>query len=318
MMNNMKSKKVIAVIFGGRSGEHDVSLNSARSLLSVLDENKYDIFPIGIDHDGIWYSGEDTLEKMIAGNHEGLFEVTILPDPTKAGLYRISDGKMKLITKLDVVFPIVHGTYGEDGSLQGLLEMAEIAYIGGGVLGSSVGMDKGVFKDVMKANGIPVVDSLLFIRSDINQDPDKVVKEITRKFNFPVFVKPANMGSSVGISKCTNSSDLVEGLLEAARFDRRILVECGINAREIEISVLGNDQPIASVPGEIKPSREFYSYESKYIDGSSGLQIPAQISEGLSEELKKMAIKAYQAIDCAGMARVDFFLDKQYWKILSE
>ena len=314
MMNEMESKKKIAVIFGGRSGEHDVSLDSARSLLSVLDENRYDVIPVGIDRDGIWYSGKGTLEKMITCNQADLFEVTILPDPTKAGLYRISDGMMELITKLDVVFPIIHGTYGEDGSLQGLLEMADIAYVGGGVLGSSVGMDKGVFKDVMEANCIPIVDSLLFIRSEIKRDQNRVIEEITKKFDFPVFVKPANMGSSVGISKCNNPSDLVEGLQEAARFDRRILVECGINAREIEVSVLGNDKPIASIPGEIIPSRDFYSYESKYVDGSSGLQIPAQLSEELAEELRNTAVKAYKAIDCAGMARVDFFLEKDTGK----
>ena len=309
-MKEMSKKLKVAVIFGGRSGEHEVSLESARSLLSVLSKDKYEIFPVGISHEGVWYSGEGILEKMKAGILDGLSEVTILPDPMKAGLFILTSGRIELITKLDVVFPIIHGTYGEDGSLQGLLEMAEIAYVGGGVLGSAVGMDKGVFKDIMKANGIPVVDSLLFNRKEIESDQERIVEQITSKFKFPVFVKPANMGSSVGITKCHNPSDLLEGLNEASRYDRRILVECGINAREIEISVLGNDLPLASVPGEIQPSRDFYSYESKYVDGSSGLLIPAPLPESIESELKKIAIKAYKAIDCAGMARVDFFVEK--------
>jgi D-alanine-D-alanine ligase len=289
-------------------------LESARSLFSTLNKDKYDVIPVGISHDGVWYSGDDVLQKIAAGNLDGLMEVTILPDSMKAGLYQISDGRIELITKLDVVFPIIHGTYGEDGSLQGLLEMAELAYVGGGVLGSAVGMDKGVFKDVMKANDIPVVDSLLFNRKEFENDQSNIVDQITRKFEFPVFVKPANMGSSVGITKCNNPSDLLEGLKEASRFDRRILVERGIYAREIEISVLGNDLPIASVPGEVLPSRDFYSYESKYVDGSSGLLIPAPLPEDMKDELKEIAIKAYKAIDCAGMARVDFFVDKDSGK----
>jgi D-alanine-D-alanine ligase len=314
IMNEFGTKLKVAVIFGGRSGEHEVSLESARSLFSTLNKDKYDVIPVGISHDGVWYSGDDVLEKIAAGNLDGLMEVTILPDSMKAGLYQISDGRIELITKLDVVFPIIHGTYGEDGSLQGLLEMAELAYVGGGVLGSAVGMDKGVFKDVMKANDIPVVDSLLFNRKEFENDQSNIVDQITRKFEFPVFVKPANMGSSVGITKCNNPSDLLEGLKEASRFDRRILVERGINAREIEISVLGNDLPIASVPGEVLPSRDFYSYESKYVDGSSGLLIPAPLPEDMKDELKEIAIKAYKAIDCAGMARVDFFMDKDSGK----
>jgi D-alanine-D-alanine ligase len=240
----------------------------------------------------------------------GLMEVTILPDPMSACLFQISNGNLELMTKLDAVFPIIHGTFGEDGSLQGLLEMAGIAYVGAGVLGSAVGMDKGIFKDVMMANGIPVVESILLTRKEIESDSRTVIDKITRMFKFPVFVKPANMGSSVGITKCNNPSDLMEGLNEASRFDRRILVERGIDAREIEISVLGNDDPIASVPGEIQPSRDFYSYESKYADGSSRLLIPAPLSDELRKELREVAINAYKAIDCAGMARVDFFIDR--------
>jgi D-alanine-D-alanine ligase len=315
MMNNSGQKLRLAVLFGGRSGEHEVSLASARSVLSVLDAKKYDIFPIGITHAGKWVHGQTVLDDMSTGKTENLENVTILPDPETPGLYSIHHGSLELFTRLDVVFPVLHGTFGEDGTLQGLLEMADIAYVGGGVLGSSVGMDKGVFKDVMIANGIPVVESIIALRGDIFKDIDLVINKAEEKFDYPIFVKPANLGSSVGISKCTNRSDLGEGLLEAAKFDRRILIERGVNAREIEVSVLGNDHPRASVAGEVLPSRDFYSYESKYLDGTSGLIIPAQIPNSISDQIRSMAIKAFTSIDCAGMARVDFFIDKKNDKI---
>ncbi len=313
-MNNSMNKKRIAVLFGGRSGEHDVSLASARSVLSVLDRDKYEIFPVGISQSGTWYYGSNILDLMSSGNVNDLEMVTILADPGKPGLYQINSGNLELLTPLDVVFPVLHGTFGEDGTMQGLLELADLAYVGGGVLGSSVGMDKGVFKDVMRANDIPVVESILVLRKDIEKNIDQVIAQIESEFSYPVFVKPANLGSSVGISKCIHRSDLAEGLLEAAKFDRRILIERGVNAREIEISVLGNDDPRASVAGEVLPSRDFYSYESKYVDGSSGLSIPAEIPATLSDQIRAMAIKAFKAIDCAGMARVDFFLDKDNGK----
>jgi D-alanine-D-alanine ligase len=313
-MINSLSKKNIAVLFGGRSGEHDVSLASAQSVLSVLDRNKYEIYPVGISQAGTWYTGSNVLEQLSSGNVSELDKVTILPDPGMPGLYRINSGNLELITPLDVVFPVLHGTFGEDGTLQGLLELADLAYVGGGVLGSSVGMDKGVFKDVMRANEIPVVESILVLRNDIEKDIESVISQTESNFSYPVFVKPANLGSSVGISKCIHRSDLVEGLLEAAKFDRRILIERGVNAREIEISVLGNDHPRASIAGEVLPSRDFYSYESKYVDGSSGLSIPALILAATSDQIRALAIKAFKAIDCAGMARVDFFLDKDNGK----
>jgi D-alanine-D-alanine ligase len=310
MTNNSENRKRIAVLFGGRSGEHEVSLASARSVLSVLDQDKYEIFPVGISKTGAWYTGSNVLDQLTIGKTDGLEKVTILPDPSMPGLFRITAGSIVLLTPLDIVFPVLHGTFGEDGTLQGLLEMADLTYVGGGVLGSSVGMDKGVFKDVMRANDIPVIESILVLRKDIEQDLDRVIAQTEKGFIYPVFVKPANLGSSVGISKCNHRSDLVEGLIEAAKFDRRILVERAVNAREIEISVLGNDHPTASVAGEVLPSREFYSYESKYVDGSSGLNIPATIPATTSDQIRAMAIKAFKAIDCAGMARVDFFLDK--------
>lgn len=309
-----KPKLKIAVLFGGRSGEHEVSLMSARSVLSVLDPDKYDVTQIGITHEGTWITGRQTLDVM-SGEAKGEQENVILPgDPSRPGLYRLhktAHGELfELLNHVDVVFPVLHGTYGEDGTLQGLLEMADIAYVGAGVTGSAVGMDKGVFKDVMRANGIPVVESIIVIRSEIERDMDDIIQRAEAVSAYPLFTKPANLGSSVGITKCNSRGDLSEGLLEAAAYDRRVLIERGLNAREIEVSVLGNDQPEASVPGEILPSREFYSYESKYIDGTSGLLIPAPIPSEITEQVQRDAVNAYRAIDCAGMARVDFLLDK--------
>jgi D-alanine-D-alanine ligase len=217
---------------------------------------------------------------------------------------------MRILTGLDVVFPVLHGTFGEDGTLQGLLELVDLAYVGAGVLGSALGMDKGVFKDIMRTQGVPVVESVVVLRREIEQDVSGVLSRVEGLAPYPLFVKPANLGSSVGITKCLNRSDLGEGLMEAARYDRRVLVERGVNAREIEVSVLGNDDPQASVPGEILPSREFYSYEAKYLDGTSGLLIPAPVPQETAERVRQLAIRAYRAIDCAGMARVDFLLDK--------
>ncbi len=310
----MAEKLRVGVIFGGRSGEHEVSLMSARSVLGALDRNKYWVTEIGITHGGTWLVGEDVLDSFESGKIDHLTPVTMLPDPNRSGIYAIhSDEKGETIQHLqdfDVLFPILHGTFGEDGTLQGMFEMANVAYVGAGVLGSSVGMDKGVFKAVMQANDIPVVDGTIVLRSEFESGMDTVLDSVEKISAYPVFVKPANMGSSVGVNKCANRSDLLEGLMEAARFDRRVLVEQGIDAREIEISVLGNDAPQASVPGEIRPAAEFYSYDAKYHDDRSEAFIPADIPTETAEEMRTIAVRAYQAIDCAGMARVDFLLDK--------
>jgi D-alanine-D-alanine ligase len=317
----MEKKLCVAVIFGGRSGEHEVSLMSARSVLSALDPQKYEVVQIGITKDGIWLSGENALEALSKNdvNAAGLKQVFIIPDRFHNSIWELQIAHlvwmMEPFAKADVVFPVLHGTFGEDGTLQGLLELADLAYVGAGVTGSSVGMDKGVFKDVMRANGIPVVESIIVLRSEIDKDMESVVRRAEAVGDYPLFVKPANLGSSVGISKCNNRSDLAEGLLEAAAYDRRVLIERGVDAREIEVAVLGNDAPEASVPGEILPSREFYSYESKYVDGTSGLLIPAPLPAGTAEEIRDIAVRAYQAIDCAGMARVDFFLEKNTGRV---
>jgi D-alanine-D-alanine ligase len=306
---------------------------SARSVLGALDPAKYAVTQIGITHDGEWLVGDSTLEAMLSGDKTqgwgALTPAALLPDPTRQTLYAIQesaeevrteagsdhvsrshDSRLEPLTGLDVVFPVLHGTFGEDGALQGLLEMSGMAYVGAGVLGSALGMDKGVFKDILRAHHIPVIESIVVLRSEIEKDMGSVLGMAEGLAGYPLFVKPANLGSSVGITKCTSRSDLMEGLLEAARYDRRVLVERGVNGREIEVSILGNEDPQASTPGEILPSREFYSYEAKYLDDSSGLLIPAPLSAELTAQVQALAIQAYRAIDCAGMARVDFLLDK--------
>ncbi len=306
-----KKKLRVALIFGGRSGEHEVSLMSARSVLSVLDPAKYDVTQVGITLEGKWLTGEDVLGKLETGKTSGLEPALVAPDAAESSVYVLRDKKLEKLCDIDVYFPLLHGTFGEDGTIQGLLEMANAAYVGAGVTGSSVGMDKGVFKDVMKANNIPSVETVLLLRSEIENDINAAIMRAEKAGAYPLFTKPANLGSSVGITKCHSRSDLQEGLMEAARFDRRVLVEKGVaHVREIEVSVLGNEDPRASVPGEVLPSREFYSYESKYIDGTSGLVIPASLPEETCKRIQELAVRAFKAIDAAGMARVDFFVDK--------
>jgi D-alanine-D-alanine ligase len=310
----MGDKIRIGVIFGGRSGEHEVSLMSARSLLSVLDPQKYTVTQIGITHTGAWVTGEAVLDALQNGRSGELQPAAILPDPARPGLYAVSPSQsgnaLKLLSQLDVVFPVLHGTFGEDGTLQGLLELADLAYVGAGVLGSSVGMDKALFKDVMRAHGIPVPESMTVTRRQVEASMEQVLDQVETLAGYPYFVKPANLGSSVGVSKVRSRSDLYEGILDAARYDRRILIEQGINGREIEVSVLGNEDPVASLPGEEIPSDDFYSYRAKYVDDRSELIIPARVPETVSAALQDYALRVFKAIDCAGMARVDFLLEK--------
>jgi D-alanine-D-alanine ligase len=305
----------VAVLFGGRSGEHDVSLMSARSVLAALDAERYEVVQVGITLDGNWLTGANTLAAFEKKDFSNLVSVIPPTEPASdKSLFIVRSTKMgaklETLAGVDVFFPVLHGPFGEDGTMQGLLELADAAYVGAGVAGSSVGMDKGIFKDVMRANGIPIVDSLLVLRTDIENDMNAVIEKAEKMGVYPLFAKPANLGSSVGISKCNSRSDLGEGLMEAARFDRRIVIERGVgNVREIEVSVLGNEDPQTSVCGEVLPSREFYSYESKYIDGTSGLIIPSQLPVEVSDKIREYAVRAYKAIDCAGMARADFFLN---------
>jgi D-alanine-D-alanine ligase len=306
----------VAVLFGGRSGEHEISLRSARSILGALDRTKYDVTEIGITHQGAWLGGEKVLEAFEAGDTSGLRPVTLLPEPGQHGLYaRSAGGSLTPQAELDVAFPALHGSFGEDGTLQGFFELAELPYVGAGVLASSVAMDKGLFKQLMRAHRIPVPDFVVLESTELESDLEGALDRAEAVAPYPLFTKPANLGSSVGISKVRSRSDLLEGLMDAAQYDRRLLVERGVPGREIEVSVLGNEEPEASIPGEIVPSDEFYSYRAKYIDETSELHIPAPIDPETAEEARRIALQAYRAIDCAGMARVDLLLDKVNGKL---
>ena len=298
-------KKIrVGVIFGGRSGEHEVSLRSAESVLNAIDRNKYDVVPIGITHQGRWLSSKNAVAMLTAKDQiqktltDGE-QITFGAEPSEKGI-------------VDVVFPVLHGTYGEDGAIQGLLELANVPYVGAGVLGSAIGMDKDVMKRILRDAGLPVVEYWSLRKSEL----DSFLQSHIRELPYPVFVKPANLGSSVGITKVHAAEELLAALTTAAEYDRKIVVEKGIDAREIEISILGNDDPIASVPGEILPSREFYDYEAKYVDQDSRLLIPAPVSETEKRYAQQLAVAAFRVLDCSGMARVDLFLEKTAGKFL--
>jgi D-alanine-D-alanine ligase len=316
-MNQEKLR--IGVIFGGRSGEHEVSLRSASSVIAALDRNKYEVVLIGITKTGRWIIGNVT-EALEDGLSEAATPAALLPDPQTSGLMEMEliDKRPALlseVTKLDMLFPVLHGPYGEDGTVQGLLELADLPYVGAGVVGSAVGMDKAIFKAVMHANGLPIVPWQLVLTSSWLKDKEQIIADIENSLDFPLFTKPANLGSSVGINKCENRRELDSGIAEAARYDRRVIVEKGLDARELEVSVLGNDTPIASVVGEIRPKRSFYDYVAKYISDDSELIIPAQLEESLSDDIRELAVKAFIAIDCAGLGRVDFLLEKSSNKV---
>ena len=305
----MASKLRVGIIFGGRSGEHEVSLVSATSVINALDKEKYELIPIGITQSGRWLSSGNALQLLKSKNGlEKEPERFLAPEPNRQALVSING---ESDSRLDVVFPIVHGTYGEDGTLQGLLELANIPYVGAGVLGSALGMDKIVQKKIYEREGIPVSKYLSFLSSECTSSAKTIVKSVERELKYPVFTKPANTGSSVGISKAHNKGELLEGLAAAACYDRKVVVEQGVkNAREIECAVLGNDEPIASVPGEIIPSNEFYDYDAKYVDGKSTAVIPAELPKKVVKEIQRTAVRAFKVLDLAGMARVDFFVTR--------
>jgi D-alanine-D-alanine ligase len=313
----MKSKMRVGLIFGGRSGEHEVSLMSAQGVMNALDKTKYDIVPIGITKEGHWLASGDPLKALSSGVMAESYPAALLAEPSERGLMCLEeqDEKRALtaiqVSQLDVLFPVLHGPYGEDGTIQGLLELAGVPYVGAGVTASAVGMDKAVFKDIMRAEGLPFVPYLVIKRKSWDRHPEAVVARIETEIGYDCFIKPANLGSSVGVSRAHNRAELRAALADAARYDRKLLAEVAIDAREIEVSVLGNDEPIASVPGEILPSNEFYDYAAKYLDGKSELLIPAPIPPETADLVRKIAVQAYLAIDCAGMARVDFLLDRK-------
>jgi D-alanine-D-alanine ligase len=338
----------VGILFGGRSGEHEVSLLSAASVLNAIDKERYEVVPIGITKDGRWLTAEHAeslltgklvLEprNLRAGDPETTSPAAVLargeavvvpPEPvhrhsglvpfqTDAGLMRRASDRA---INVDVIFPVLHGTFGEDGTIQGLLELADIPYVGAGVLGSAAGMDKDIMKSLFMAAGIPIVKHVTILRGAWEKDPKKVQKLVESKLTYPVFVKPANLGSSVGISKAHNRKELGPAIEEAAKFDRKIVIEQGVGgkkekAREIECSVLGNDEPVASVPGEIVPGKEFYDYTAKYVDEGSQLIIPAKLSKAETKRVQELAVKAFQAVDCSGLARVDFLMDPKTGKI---
>ena len=302
----------LALLYGGRSGEHDVSIASATSVMQAIDREKYDVLPVYLTPEGRWLPGVEPV-RLAAGAHPAADTVALFSsDPQQPGLLPLSEAEVqpRRAQAVDVVFPLLHGTYGEDGTVQGLLELANVPYVGSGVLGSAAGMDKDVMKTLFGAAGLPVVPHLLVRRHDWERQPATVQERILQALRLPVFVKPANLGSSVGISKVSEAGGLFEALNLACRYDRRVLVEQGLDCREFECSVLGNDEPQASVIGEIVPSREFYDYQAKYSDDeSSELRIPADIDAALADNLRAMAVTAFQAVDAAGLARVDFFFE---------
>lgn len=310
MNKNGKQKLRVGVIFGGRSGEHEVSLKSAQSVMRALNPEKYHVIPIGIDKNGRWISGD--VMGALTGGSGASHRATLLPDPKSIGLMQLNEDEnagLTAVSQLDVIFPVLHGPYGEDGTVQGLLELANLPYVGAGVVGSAVGMDKAIFKHVMMASGLPVLPWQLVQSHDWRSRPHEVLAEIEAILVYPVFTKPANLGSSVGICKCNNRAELQSGLDEAASYDRRIVVEQGVTVRELEVAVLGNEAPVASVVGEVRPRRDFYDYVAKYVSDDSELVIPADLTEAQSDEVRRLAVQAYKAIDCAGLGRVDLLMD---------
>lgn len=322
----MKKKLKVAVIFGGRSGEHEVSLVSAASVIKALDPKKYDVIPIGITKTGKWLGGKEALLALQSGKPAIAQEINLVQEPGNSGMYmepaRKKTGKAinaktaKKFQAFDVVFPVLHGPYGEDGTIQGMLELAGIAYIGCGVLASAAAMDKVMAKVIFASYDLPQAKFLHFSRDQIRKEHKDVANKIRKELGFPCFVKPANLGSSVGISKVKKAENLGEALELAAGFDSTVVVEEGIDhAREIECAVLGNKNPVSSIAGEIIPSGEFYDFFSKYIDGKSKALIPAPLSSAKMRECQELAIKAYKALHCSGMARVDFLLDPKTQKV---
>ncbi|MGA8943065.1 MAG: D-alanine--D-alanine ligase [Thermoactinomyces sp.] len=311
----MDKKLRVVVLFGGRSGEHEVSLHSAASVIKAMDSDKYEVIPVGITKSGHWRFAREALP-MIAEKMEK--EVV---DRLQAGLPTlVSKGGRNLPVfapgEIDVVFPVLHGTYGEDGTIQGMLEIAQIPYVGAGVLASAVGMDKVIAKKIFEQEGIPQGRYVYFLKSEIEKQVDQVVGKVEEQLGYPCFVKPANLGSSVGISKAKDRQELIDALKLASLYDRKVVVEEFIPAHEVEVAVLGNDEPQASVPGEIVFSNEFYDYKAKYLDGKSVMRIPAELPEETAEYTRKLAIQAFKAIDCSGLARVDFFIRKDNGQVL--
>jgi D-alanine-D-alanine ligase len=317
-----KRRLRVGVLFGGRSGEHQVSLQSARAVMHALRQAGHEVVPIGITPEGRWLVGGDPLQALLSGERTSERQVSMLPQPGTTGLVPLDDdGESHLISSvgsasgppsgtLDILFPMLHGTYGEDGTVQGLFDLASVPYAGAGVLGSALGMDKVLQKTLWRGLGLPVTDYMQVSRRLLERDPDAVIATIEGALPYPIFVKPANLGSSVGVSRATTRTQLEQGLATAAQYDAKLLVERGVDARELEVGVLGNDEPATSVVGEILPGAEFYDYRAKYIDSGSQAVIPADISADLAREVQRLAVAAFKAVDASGLARMDFFLER--------
>jgi D-alanine-D-alanine ligase len=315
----MEKKKIrIGLIFGGRSGEHDVSLASAESVMANLDRDRYEIVPIGITRAGSWLLGAEPRTLRAADQDvthsldlEATRAVTLTGDPRLRRLIPVESGEeLGNEGAIDVIFPVLHGTYGEDGALQGLLEMANVPYVGCGVLGSALGMDKEKMKLIFQAVGLPVVNYMVFHRNHWENKPEFILDAVEQRLGFPCFVKPVNLGSSVGINKAHDRIELEHAINVAAEYDHKIIIEHGLNCREVECGVLGNDEPLASVIGEVISSNEFYDYRAKYLDGKSEVVIPADIAQETAEEVRRQAVQAFLALDLSGLARVDFFIER--------
>ena len=332
----MTEKIRVGILFGGRSGEHEISLLSAASVLKAIDRERYEVVPIGITKEGHWVSSSDArlllngahrsaTRELRAGDPDATASAAVLargepvivpPVPAKSGAGPIASqaSAPEHVLNVDVVFPVLHGTFGEDGTIQGLFELAGIAYVGAGVLGSAAGMDKDIMKRLFASSGLPIVKHVAFLRSEWKQSPKKIQKRVEEALKYPLFVKPANLGSSVGISKAHDRSELGAAIELAANYDRKIVIEQGVGgkkakARELEVAVLGNDDPQASVVGEIVPGKEFYDYEAKYLSEGSVPIIPAKLTRQQSRQVREMAIAAFRTCDCAGLARVDFLME---------
>ncbi|MHB1130785.1 MAG: D-alanine--D-alanine ligase family protein [Chloroflexota bacterium] len=315
MIDVNTAKLRVAVVFGGKSGEHEVSLRSAACVIEALPKDKYEVVPVGIDKAGRWLLGA-AAEALLRGEPVPATQRLVLPSDPENGLVEVdlSAGSVRR-ERVDVVFPVLHGTFGEDGTMQGLLEMADLPYVGPGVAASSVGMDKALMRAIFRDAGLPVVDSACYLRGQWREQPEAVLDAIEERFGYPCFVKPANLGSSVGVSKAHDRAELRVAMALAARYDRKVVIEQAVNAREIECSVLGNEHPVASIPGEIVPSREFYDYEAKYLDEDSRLLIPAPLDSATVARVQELAVRVFTALDAAGMGRVDFFLDRDTGKV---
>ncbi len=321
----MAKKIRVGLIFGGESGEHEVSLASAQSVARAINREKYDVALIGITKEGRWLAGENALKQLAASSPSPLLASDLngvmrgIPEASTKDLVPHASGESNTtspLSSIDVAFPLLHGPRGEDGTVQGLLELVDLPYVGAGVAASAVGMDKELMKAIFRANALPITDYMVILRRAWESKPEETINRIENAFGYPCFIKPANLGSSVGVTKAHNWDELAQGLATAAQFDRKMLAERVLDAREVECSVLGNDEPIASLPGEVIPKREFYDYTAKY-DDTAGTEfiIPADLSPEMTGSIQELAVRAFRAIDCSGMARVDFFVERATNKI---